>query len=136
MKFRRAVNVLIAGLCALLVALVFSEFVTYPAIGFRVDITKMPAEAQAILNESKGTPRTAEQWRRVEKVLYEHGWSDKRELFFRGPLNSWYWYLVFPIIASVVLRGRWKILTRNEFFLLCSPCVILLIIARVSVPLQ
>lgn len=135
MKFRRTVGVLIAGLCALLVALAFSELVTYPAMGFRVDITKMPAEAQAILNESKGAPRTAEQWRRVEKVLYEHGWSDRRELFFRGPLNSWYWYLVSPIIASFVLRRRWKTLTRSEFFLLCSPCAVFLIIARVSVPL-
>jgi hypothetical protein len=133
MIFPRLRSVLFAGLCALLMALGFSEFVTYPTMGFKVDVATMPLEAQAILNESKGTPRTEEQWRRVEKVLHEQGWSDGRELFFRGSLHSWYWYLVFPIIASIVLRRRWKILKSSEFFLLCGPSAIFLIVAGISV---
>jgi hypothetical protein len=129
----RVPRILFAGLCALLISLVFSEFVTYPTMGFKIDITAMPVEAQVILNETKGTPRTAEQWRRVEKVLHEQGWSDKRELFFRGPLNSWYWYLLFPIIIAVVLRRRWKTLTSSEFLLLCGPCSIFLLVCSALV---
>jgi hypothetical protein len=135
MTLLRATRVLFAGLGALLMAIVFSEFVTYPTTGFKIDITTMPVEAQAILNETIGTPRTAEQWKRVEEVLHQQGWTDKRDLFFRGPLSSWYWYLVFPIIICIVLRRRWKTLTSSEFLLLCGPCAIFLIVCMVSVSL-
>jgi hypothetical protein len=132
--FKRLARVFLAGLFALLCALVFSELVTYPKSGFKLDITTMPLEAQEILNESKGTPRTADQWRRVDKVLYEHGWSDSSELFYRAQLHSWYWYVLFPIVVGVFLRRRWKSLKLSEFFLLSSPCSILLIVCMVSVP--
>jgi hypothetical protein len=132
--FKRSVKVFFAGLCALLIALVFSELVTYPKSGFKLDITKMPLEAQAILSESNIEPISSDQWRRVDRVLHEQGWSDSSELFYRAQLHSWYWYILFPILAGIILRKRWKSLRLSDYFLLSSPCSVFLIVCLVSVP--
>jgi hypothetical protein len=136
LKSRHLVNSLSLGLCTLLVAFILSQFVTYPELGFRFDISKMPLEAQAIMNETPGEPITPEQWRRFNKVLEEHGWSDRRELFFQSVLHSWYWFLICPLMICMAMRARWQKLMSIDLFLICSPCVTFLMIAAGSVPLQ
>lgn len=128
MKYRRSIVALLVGLAALLLALVLCELVSSPSLGHRLDLSNMPSEGKALLNESPGVPLSKEQWSRLDEIMVRHGgWPNGGELFIQSVQNSWYWLILVPSIAGILLSRRWKTLTLAEVILLASPSALSLV---------
>jgi hypothetical protein len=123
-------KVVILAVSALLLAALFSEFVTFPSLGHRVDIEKLPPEAQLILNEHPGEPISAEQWKRLDKVMSSSvGWPSSLDIFWSSVRSSWYWFLLFPVLGLVVLYLRWKEVSLLHAVVVFAPSISFLLLA-------
>ena len=97
----------LAGVLLALVSAALAEFVSGPQYGHRIDTSALPPPAKAILAESPGTPISTEQWRRLDKVMAQHGgWPGGTQLFIASIRHSWYWFLLLPVLALAWLRRR------------------------------
>lgn len=98
----------LAGVLLALVSAVLAEFLSGPQYGHRIDTSALPPPAKAILAESPGTPISTEQWRRLDKVMAQHGggWPGGTQLFNASIRHSWYWFLLLPVLALAWLRRR------------------------------
>ena len=128
-KHGQAMTALLVGLVALVVALALGEFVSSPSIGHKLDVSMMPSEGRAILSETPGVPLSKEQWARLDEIVARHGgWPSGPRMVFQSVQASWYWLVVIPVVALVILRGRWKTMELVEIFLIACPSVFLLVV--------
>ncbi len=122
-------HALLLGVALVVAALALAEFLTFPEVGHRIDTTRWPIAAQAILKETPGTPITSEQWKRIDKVLKEHGDMNygQRAYWSSTVSASWWWFLAVPLLAVAVLRfSGWR-LAPLSLSLLAVPSVIILV---------
>lgn len=104
---------LLLGIALVIAALAVAEFLTFPEAGHRIDTTTWPIAAQAILNETPGTPITSEQWKRIDKVLSGHGDMNygQRPYWSSTVRASWWWLLFlrhfWPQPSSGSGAGNW-----------------------------
>lgn len=123
-------KVIALGLIALLLGIVFSEFVTSPRFGHRIDFEKLPAEAQSILKERPGLPISPEQWKRLDQVMARsEGWVNAAAVFWASMRHSWYWFLTLPLLSLGALYLRWKSITPIHAGVILLPSVGFLLIA-------
>jgi hypothetical protein len=120
---------LLLGVALVVAALALAEFLTFPEAGHRIDTTRWPIAAQAILKETPGTPITSEQWKRIDKVLKEHGDMNygQRPYWSNTVSASWWWFLLVPLLAAAVLRFRGWRLAPLSISLLAVPSFIILV---------
>jgi len=120
---------LLLGIALVVAALALAEFLTFPETGHRMDTTRWPIAAQAILQETPGTPVTSEQWKRIDKVLKEHGDMNygQRPYWSNTVRASWWWFLLVPLMAAAVLRFRGWHLAPLSLSLLTVPSFITLV---------
>jgi hypothetical protein len=126
----RPVKALVFGLIALLMGALLSELVTSPAEGHRIDFTKLPPEAQAISNERPGVPISPEQWKRLDKIMAQHGgWPSGGDILLNSVRASWYWFLLLPAIGLGVLYMRCRVISLPEAVCISAPSLLLLSVA-------
>ncbi len=123
----RLVKASFAGLIALLIGFLLCEFAMGPKDGFRVDTTKFPPAAQAILNERPGVPVSPEQWKRLNKVLNEQGGLPSgQDIFLHSVRASWYWLIALPLLGVGLTYMRWPAVRLHEWGLIFAPSLLLL----------
>ena len=126
-KLGRLVKASFAGLIALLIGFLLCEFATGSKDGFRVDPTKFPPAAQAILNESPGVPISPEQWKRLNKILNEQGGLPSgQDIFLHSVRASWYWFIALPLLGVTLNYIRWRAVSLHEWGLIFAPSLLLL----------
>jgi hypothetical protein len=105
----RCLSSILAGLVIACLALVLAHFVTNPPY-FSIDLTKVPPEAAAIVNESRGKVETKEEWddkmRRFQKALDKGGYEDP--LTSKYITSSWYWFFFLPPAWLLLRLWRWR----------------------------
>jgi hypothetical protein len=124
---------LLIGAVLVLLALALAEFATFPTAGHRIDTTKWPAEAQAILRESPGVAVSADQWKRIESVLRSAGDMNygQRPYWAQTVSASWWWFVLLPVVVAMVVRVKVGRLPVRSAILLISPSVALLLLGLV-----
>jgi hypothetical protein len=126
-KLGRLVKASFAGLIALFIGCLLCVLATGPEDGFRVDTSKFPPAAQAIMNEHPGVPISPEQWKRLNKVLDEQGgWPNDQDTFFHYVRASWYWFIGLPLLGVGLAFMRWRVVRLAEWMLICAPSLLLL----------
>lgn len=95
------------GLLLALAALLFAEFLTFPATGHRLNTEVWPPEAKAILLESPD-PMTPDQWKRLRNALEPYGGPryGQPPYWAMTATASWWWFVLLPSAALLVLRLR------------------------------
>lgn len=117
-------KVILLGFFALLLAVLLSELATSPSSGHRIDVEKLPPEAQVILKERPGTPISADQWKRLDQVMARSGgWPGGAAVFWASVQSSWYWFLVVPLLGVGTLFARWKALALLHAVVVFVPSV-------------
>ena len=130
MRPSRLVKALLVGLLALFIGALLCELVTSPAEGHRIDVTKLPPTAQAILNERPGVPISSEQWRRLDKVMAQQGgWPSGGDVFLSSVRASWYWFLLLPALGIAALFMTWRAIALPELSAIFAPSLLLLLFA-------
>lgn len=111
-------------------AFLLAEFLSFPQIGHRVDTTKWPAEAQAVLTEKPGTPITSEQWKRIDRLLQEHGDTNfgQRPYWAQTVRASWWWFLLAPLLGIAIIRFRGQQVSPLCVSMLAGPSVAALVV--------
>lgn len=128
MNYRRAIYALFMGLLALVLALVLCEFVTM-SMGHKLDFSKIPAEAKAVVAESPGTPLTKDQWARIDKImLRDGGWPSYQTLFLESVEKGWHWFFLMPAVAVCLWIASKKKFVIVEVVLLSFPSILFLIV--------
>ncbi|WP_326543928.1 hypothetical protein [Pseudorhodoferax sp.] len=121
---------LVLGLIALFLAALLSELATSPSSGSRIDVEKLPPEAQAILKEQPGLPISADQWKRLDQVMARSGgWPKGAAVFWASVRSSWYWFLALPLLGLGVLHLRWKAVVPLHTALVLAPSLAFLFLA-------
>ena len=91
------------GLVALCASVVLAQFSSSGSV--RVNTEAWPPTAQSILVERPGDPLSAEQWVRIERLLRAHGGESQGSHVFAAQVrHSWPLYVVFPLLALVLVR--------------------------------
>lgn len=133
MIFNEIVKLIFLALGALICALFMSLFVTVPEYGHPVDFENWPEEAKRIALEHRHEPISEEQWRRIDKVLVNSGERDGVSILFLADVrNSWYWFLIFPIVSLGVVYKRAKGSMFIYLSVLFGPCILLLVLATLK----
>lgn len=102
-----AFKAVLCGFVLVLIAVALAEFVSGSAHGYGIDTAALPEEARAILAERPLEPISTEQWRRLDKVMTQHGgWPGGQDLFAASVRHSWYWFIVLPAVAFGLIRRR------------------------------
>lgn len=116
----RCLSSVLAGMVIACVALVLAHFVTNPPY-FRIDLTKVPPEAAAIMNESGGKVETKEEreerMRHFQDALHRGGYEDA--LTSKYIASSWYWFFFLP--PAWLLLRLWR---RRARTLVTDICVV------------
>lgn len=130
LKALRLVQALLVGLVVLFIGALFCEVLTSPMQGPRINVKKLPPEAQAVANEQPSVPTTPEQWKRLDKVMAQHGgWPSGGDVFLGFVRASWYWFLLLPTVGVGALFLRWKAVTLPEVIAVSGPSLLLLLYA-------
>jgi len=117
------------------VAIAAAVLITGPSLGHRIDTNALPPQANAILAEQPGTPISTDQWRRLDKVMLQHGgWPDGNQLLVESIRRSWYWFVLLPLAAIGVVRVKQGKLTAPVAALLASPSLLSLAYALSAAP--
>lgn len=123
----RLVTASFAGLIALFIGCLICEFATDPKDGLRVDTSKFPPAAQAILNERPGIPISTEQWKRLNKILNEQGGLlSGQDIFLHSVRASWYWFIALTLLGVGLTYLRWRAVRLPEWGLVFAPSLLLL----------
>jgi hypothetical protein len=123
-------KVILLGFVALLLAALLSELATSPNSGHRIDVEKLPPEAQVILKERPGVPISADQWKRLDQVMARSGgWPSGATVFWASVRSSWYWFLVLPLLGIGALFMRWKAVAPLHAVVVVVPSLGFLLIA-------
>ena len=123
------------GLVVLLLALALAEFATGPQHGHRINTAALPTEAQAILAEKSHAPISAEQWRRLDAVMAEHGgWPQGEHLLVTSVRHSWYWFMALAALAAVALRVLRPGIGLSALALVSVPSVLALVFSLLASP--
>ena len=123
-------KVIFLGFVALLLATLLSELATSPNSGHRIDVEKLPPEAQVILKERPGVPISADQWNRLDQVMARSGgWPRGAAVFWASVRSSWYWFLVLPLLVIGALSMRWKAIALLHAAVVFAPSFGFLIVA-------
>jgi hypothetical protein len=126
----RLTKVIALAFVALLLAVLLSELATSPSSGHRIDVERLPPEAQAILKERPGVPISAEQWKRLDQVMARSGgWPSGAAVFWASVRSSWYWFLALPLLCLGALYLRWKVIAPLHAAVVLAPSLALLLIA-------
>ncbi|MFY7907250.1 MAG: hypothetical protein ACOVO0_14040 [Burkholderiaceae bacterium] len=126
-KLGRLVKAAFAGLIALFIGCLLCEFASEPKDGLRVDTSKFPPAAQAIMNERPGVPISPEQWKRLNKVLNEQGGLPSgQDIFLHSVRTSWYWFVALPLIGVGLTYMRWRAMRLPEWGLIFAPSLLML----------
>ena len=126
----RLVKTLVVGLLALFVGALLSVLVTSPVESHRIDFKKLPPATQAISSERAGVPISPEQWKRLDKVMAQHGgWPSDGDVFLASVRASWYWFLLLPAVGITVLFMRWRVIAMPEAVAISVPSLLLLLFA-------
>ncbi len=127
LKLGRLVKALMLGLIVLFVASLLCELAASPNEGLRVDRTKFPPAAQAIVNERPGVPISPEQWKRLNKVLNEQGGLPSgQDIFLHFVRVGWYWFIALPLLGVGLTYRRWRAVRLPEWGLICAPSLLML----------
>lgn len=134
-KTRSLVIAAFAGFLLALLGAGLAEFVSGPQHGHRINAATLPPAAQAIAVERPGTPISAEQWRRLDRVMSQHGgWPGGTQLFFASVRHSWYWFLALPALAVALLRRQSGSVSVLVAALLAGPSLVVVAYAFASTP--
>lgn len=129
MTFKRASYLLLIGVVSLVLAVVLSQLVNETA-GHTVDVTKLPNEAKAVLQENPGVRLSQEQVSRLTKIRQRNGWHPNfGDFFFSSAKAGWYWFLLVPVAISALIAGLKKDLRFFEFLLIALPSIVILLVA-------
>ncbi len=133
MLFRCLSNILV-GVVIACIALVLAHFVTNPPY-FRLDLAKVPPEAAAIANESRGKVETKEEWddrmRRFQGALHQGGYEDS--LMSKYIASSWYWFFFMPPAWLLIRLWRRRARTLVTDICVLFPSYLMLGIAATNV---
>lgn len=134
-KFSPQIVTLFMGIAVLVMAITAAELITGPSLGHQIDTNALPPQAMAILAEELGTPVSTEQWRRIDKVMLQHGgWPEGSQLLVKSIRRSWYWFILLPFAAIGAVRLKQGKLTIPVAALLASPSLLTLAYAFSAVP--
>jgi hypothetical protein len=122
---------LIVGAVLVVIAFLLAELVSFPSTGHRIDTAKWPVEAQDILREKPGVPVTPEQWKRIDKVLLQHGGLNhgQQPNWAQTVRASWWWFVALPVVASLLLSAKHRTLALRPTMLVVLPSAAVLLVA-------
>lgn len=129
-RTKRLAKVITMGFIAVFAAALLCELTTSPSSGHRIDLGKLPPEAQAILKEQPGMPISVDQWNRLDKVVARSGgWPSGAKVFLASVRQSWYWFVILPLLGLGILFIRWKEVTILHVSIIFSPSLGFLLLA-------
>jgi len=124
-KISPLIVALFIGIAVLGVAIAAAELLSVSRQSHRIDANVLPPQAKAILAEQTGTPISTEQWRRLDKVMLQHGgWPEGSQLLVASIRRSWYWFVLLPLAAIGTVRLKQGKLTVQVAALLASPSLL------------
>lgn len=127
-SFAAVVKAALLGCGVLLISLIVAFFGS--SSGVRTNTEAWPASAKAILNESPGTPITAEQWKRIEKALSaDPNNANSSHLLAAEIRNAWHLFVALSVIGLFVTHRLWRPLSTSTAAATLAPTAIVLLAA-------
>lgn len=127
-SFATVVKAALLGCGALLISAIVALFAS--SSGVRTNTEAWPASAKAILNESPGTPITAEQWKRIEKELStDSNNANSTHLLAAEIRNAWHLFVALSVIGLLVAHRLLRPLSISTAAATLGPTAVVLLAA-------